>query len=32
LLSVVIMIIIDHRLSTEMPLDLPQGAEKGLGR
>jgi hypothetical protein len=24
------MMIMDHRLSTEVPLDLPQGAEKGL--
>jgi hypothetical protein len=25
------MMIMDHRLNTEMPLDLPQGTEKGLG-
>jgi hypothetical protein len=30
-LSVVMIMIMDHRLSTEMPLDLPPGAEKGLG-
>jgi hypothetical protein len=24
------MMMMDHRLSTEVPLDLPQGAEKGL--
>jgi hypothetical protein len=24
------MMIMDHRLNTEVPLDLPQGAEKGL--
>jgi hypothetical protein len=31
LLSIVIIMIIDYRLNTEIPLNLPQNAEKGLG-